>query len=117
MVGQGCGSFCTPQEGAVMVLTNYAGAERGHLAVVRRLISAREIRIDHANWLDDGAIYVNDPVMDVSTGNDWSLVQVWNIRAGGWGARTYPVQGFIGPDRSNSERIAQSLPPRALEDR
>ena len=26
----------------------------------------REIRVDHANWLDDGSIYVNDPVEDVS---------------------------------------------------
>ena len=44
-----------------MVLNNYAGADRGHVAVVRRLVSPREIRVDHANWLDDGSIYVNDP--------------------------------------------------------
>jgi len=65
--------------------------------VVRSLISSREIRVDHANWLGDGAIYVDDPVADVSTDNDWSIVRVWNVKAGAWGARTYPVQGFIGP--------------------
>ena len=34
--------------------------------------ASREIRVDHANWLDDGSIYVNDPVEDVSAANDWS---------------------------------------------
>jgi surface antigen len=85
-----------PQAGAVMVLNNYAGANRGHVAVVRRVVSPREIRIDHANWLDDGSIYVNDPVEDVSSGNDWSMVRVYNLATGGWGGKLYPVQGFIG---------------------
>jgi len=86
-----------PETGAVLVLTGYAGPERGHVAVVRSLISSREIRVDHANWLGDGAIYLDDPVADVSADNDWSIVRVWNVKAGAWGARTYPVQGFIGP--------------------
>jgi hypothetical protein len=87
----------TPQTGAVLVLAGYAGPERGHVAVVRSQISTREIRVDHANWLGDGAIYLDDPVTDVSQNNDWSRVRVWNIRTGGWGTRIYPVQGFIGP--------------------
>jgi hypothetical protein len=87
----------TPQAGAVLVLAGYAGPERGHVAVVRSQISTREIRVDHANWLGDGAIYLDDPVADVSETNDWSRVRVWNIRTGGWGTRIYPVQGFIGP--------------------
>src|SRR5690242_533676 len=86
----------TPEPGAVMVLSNYAGPERGHLAVVRKLVSAREIRVDHANWLDDGSIYVNDPVEDVSEANDWSLVRVFNLKTDAWGGKVYPVQGFIG---------------------
>ena len=69
-----------------MVLIGYAGPERGHVAVVRPLISAREIHVDHANWLDDGAIYLDDPVEDVSADNDWSQVRVWNIKTGGWGS-------------------------------
>ncbi|MDB5734236.1 MAG: hypothetical protein JWP16_1889 [Alphaproteobacteria bacterium] len=90
-----------PREGAVMVLNNYAGPERAHVAVVRKIVSPREVRIDHANWFDDGAIYVNDPVIDVSDENNWSSVRVWNIRTGAWGGRVYPVQGFIGPDGSD----------------
>ncbi len=86
-----------PSNGAVMVLNNYAGPDHGHLAVVRTVVSAREIRVDHANWMDDGAVYLDDPVADVSADNDWSAVKVFNLRAGAWGVRIYPVQGFIGP--------------------
>jgi hypothetical protein len=95
----------TPQAGAVMVLANYAGPDRGHVAVVRRVVSGREIRIDHANWLDDGSIYVNDPVEDVSDANDWSLVRVYNLKTGGWGSKLYPVQGFIGGTGSSHPEL------------
>ena len=87
-----------PEPGSVMVLHDYAGADHGHVAVVKTLVSSREIRVDHANWLNDGSIYVNDPVMDVSQDNDWSAVRVFNIKTGGWGGKVYPVQGFIGSD-------------------
>ncbi len=95
-----------PETGAVMVLAGYAGPERGHVAVVRALVSPREIRIDHANWLGNGAIYLDDPVADVSPDNDWSQVRVWNIKTGAWGAHIYPVQGFIGP-AAGSARMAR----------
>ena len=85
-----------PSTGSVMVLTGYAGPEHGHVAVVRQIISNREIRVDHANWLDDGSIYLNDPVQDISRWNDWSQIRVFNIKTGAWGTKTYPVQGFIG---------------------
>ena len=87
-----------PVEGSVMVMVGYAGKHRAHVAIVRRLVTPREIRIDHANWLNDGAIYVNDPVEDVSSGNDWSVVRVYNLKTGGWGVKLFPVQGFIGGD-------------------
>jgi surface antigen len=93
-----------PEPGTVMVLSNYAGETRGHLAVVRRVVGPREIRVDHANWLDDGSIYVNNPVEDVSRDNDWSLVRVFNLKTGGWGSRLYPVQGFIGAEPDESPR-------------
>ena len=96
-----------PQLGAVIVLTGYAGPGRGHVGVVSAMVSSREIRLDHANWLGDGAIYIDDPVADVSPENDWSEVRVWNPRTTAWGRKTYLVQGFIGPDRTDdSERIA-----------
>ena len=105
-----------PEPGAVMVLSNYAGLQRGHVAVVREVVSPREIRVDHANWLDDGAIYVNDPVQDVSSANDWSAVRVYNIKTGGWGTKIYPVQGFIGgrPDLVASNPSGAALGATAL---
>jgi hypothetical protein len=96
-----------PLLGSVIVLTGYAGPGRGHVGVVSGMISAREIRIDHANWLGDGAIYLDDPVADVSPDNRWTEVRVWNARARSWGTKTYLVEGFIGPSRvSSSDRVA-----------
>jgi len=100
----------SPQSGAVMVLSGYAGPDRGHVAVVQKIISTREIRVDHANWLDDGSIYLNDPVLDVSQQNDWSAVRVFNIKTGAWGGNVYPVEGFILPDRlgAGSDLVARA---------
>jgi surface antigen len=110
---QAAGKFsreAQPLLGAVMVLDNYAGPERGHVAVVRKVVSPREIRVDHANWLDDGSIYLNDPVEDVSADNDWSKVRVFNIKTGAWGGNVYPVQGFIGGSGSDSVPDGREAP-------
>jgi hypothetical protein len=97
----------TPVPGSVLVLTGYAGPGRGHLAVVTSVVSAREIRLDHANWLGDGAIYLGDPAVDVSPDNAWTEVRVWNARAHAWGLKTYLVEGFVGPEPvSASDRVA-----------
>jgi surface antigen len=106
------GRGTAPATGAVMVLYDYAGPEHGHLAVVKRIVSAREIRVDHANWLDDGSIYVNDPVVDVSSNNDWSAIKVWNIKTGGWGGKIYPVQGFIGSENISVADASASAPQK-----
>jgi hypothetical protein len=94
----------SPRLRSVMMLTGYAGPNRAHLAVVSSLVSSREVRIDHANWFNDGAVYLDDPVLDVSAENDWTEVRIWNIRAQSWGTRTYLVRGFIGPGRASDER-------------
>lgn len=96
-----------PKPGAVLVLDGYAGPERAHLAVVRALISPREIHVDHANWLNSGAIYLDDAVADVSPDNDWSLVKVFNLATGTWGTHVYTVRGFIGPG-NDPLRMAKS---------
>jgi surface antigen len=87
----------SPKTGAVMVLDDYAGAFRAHLAVVSAILGRRTIRVDQANWLDDGNIYLGDPVRDVSPKNNWSLVRVFDLLTGAWGSHVYHVQGFIGP--------------------
>lgn len=85
----------TPNEGAVLVLRGYADANRGHVALVREIVSPRLIVVDHANWLNNGEITRDVPIRDVSEAGDWSRVQVWNIQSRQWGGRVYDVQGFI----------------------
>lgn len=84
-----------PAEGSVLVLRGWNDDKRGHVAVVRSLISSRMIRVDHANWLGGGEVSLNVPVIDVSANNDWSEVRVWNITEGYWGGRIYQAQGFV----------------------
>jgi hypothetical protein len=84
-----------PSEGAVMVLEGYNTTARGHVAVVREVVSPRLIVVDHANWLNGGEITRDVPIRDVSEAGDWSEVQVWNVPGRHWGGRTYNVQGFI----------------------
>jgi surface antigen len=85
----------TPEERAVLVLRGYGEAQRGHVALVREIVSERLIVVDHANWLNRGEITRDVPVRDVSAAGDWSQVQVWNVRTRQWGGRVYGVQGFI----------------------
>jgi len=99
-----------PSPGAVMVLDGYAGSKRAHVAVVRRIVSRREIRVDHANWLNNGAIFLDDPVADISPNNDWSEVLVWNVQTHGWGGHVYNVQGFIGGRGDGGEPAASAAP-------
>ena len=91
------------------MLTGYAGPKHNHLAVVTKLISPREIRVDHANWLNDGNIYLNTPVIDVSSGNDWSEVRIWNTRDSHLGGNTYMVQGFILPNTISASADAATF--------
>jgi hypothetical protein len=86
-----------PQEGAVFVMKGYRTARRGHVAVVRQVLDSRTIVIDHANWGNDGRIYLNAPVRDESPKNDWSMVRVWYTPANQWGKRIYRARGFILP--------------------
>jgi hypothetical protein len=88
--------FTQPAIQTVMVFSGSARIARGHVAVVTRIVSPREIRVDQANWRNRGEIDHNTPVLDVSPQNDWSRVRVWNIDTNQFGARTYAIKGFIG---------------------
>ncbi|MDP3492111.1 MAG: CHAP domain-containing protein [Hyphomonadaceae bacterium] len=90
-----------PAEGSVLVLRGWKDETRGHVAVVKAILSERIIRVDHANWMRGGEVSINVPVVDVSAANDWSQIRVWHIPGGYWGGRTYDAQGFIHPYRLN----------------
>ncbi|HXL98642.1 MAG TPA: CHAP domain-containing protein [Rhizomicrobium sp.] len=87
--------FTAPAADAVMVFAGSKRIARGHVAVVTALVSPREIRVDQANWQNHGEIDRNTPVLDVSAGNDWSKVRVWDVRSGQFGGHVYAIKGFI----------------------
>lgn len=100
-----------PARGAVLVFARTGRLPRGHLAVVARVVSRREIRVDHANWAPEGSggrgrVALDQPVRDVSAAGDWSLVRVWYSRLGELGATVFPTQGFVlpGPVVAAAER-------------
>jgi hypothetical protein len=87
----------TPAVGSVFVMRGYDDPSRGHVAVVSAVVSSRIIRVDQANWLNQGEISLSVPVVDVSPNNNWTEVRVWYIPDNHWGGRTYAAEGFIHP--------------------
>lgn len=84
-----------PALGAVIVM---GGTEAGHVGIVTRVLNARQIVIDHANWLGRGEIITGALVEDSSPANDWSAARIWNVETDAMGVRVYPVFGFVLPD-------------------
>ncbi len=70
---------------------------RGHVAVVSRVLSSRQILVTHANWAH-GEVSLDQPVEDVSAANDWSAVRVWWPPLGRMGETVFATYGFIRPD-------------------
>ncbi len=109
-----------PSAGSVLSFRPDARMPLGHVAVVTRVISAREIEIDHANWAFPGAINRQTPVLDVSENNDWSAVRVGLGDRDHFGS-VYLTNGFIygrpielGPqiiDVTAALRLLQERPP------
>ncbi len=86
-----------PEEGAILVLDAGGRLPRGHVSVVTRVVDAREIEVVQANWVPD-ELSRDQPVIDVSDRNDWTLVRVWYPPIAAMGAHPYPALGFILPN-------------------
>lgn len=95
-----------PRAGSVLVFRRHNSMTRGHVAVVRQVISDRKILIDHANWGDGrrGKVDKSVAVVDVSVGNDWSETRVWYAPIRDYGSTIYPTAGFIHPLRPDPAR-------------
>jgi surface antigen len=85
-----------PRIGAVMVFRKFGKMRLGHVAVVAKIVNAREVLVDHANWAH-GDISTMVAVRDMSRHNDWSQVQVWSADIRDFGTHAYPTYGFIYP--------------------
>jgi len=90
------GRGTTPVPGGVLVFRRTSRLNAGHVSVVSQVVSGREIKVTQANWVHR-RIGRDEPVVDVSPGNDWSAVRVWWAPSGGLGVTTYPAYGFISP--------------------
>jgi len=101
-----------PQTGSVLAWPGSGSMGSGHVAVVSRVLNARMIEIDHANWggpgIRRGTIMRNVKVMDVSEDNSWTRVRVqvgWTSENFG---REYPTYGFIHNRPANTSLAGAS---------
>lgn len=94
-----------PVPGGVLVFRRSARLPHGHVSVVSRVVSSREITVTQANWVRR-RITREDPVIDVSVRNDWSAVRVWWAPSGAMGQTVYPSYGFVLPGRAGGEVAA-----------
>ncbi len=86
-----------PKAGAVLAFAGTRAMPYGHVAVVRKVVDARHILIDHANWSGPGAVDRGVVAVDVSPAGDWSEVRVWYAPTKSVGLRASPAHGFIYP--------------------
>ena len=102
---QAAGKFARgklPRPGAVMAFLPTTRMRIGHVAVVSRIIDAREVLLTHANWSRRGRVETDVRAVDVSDKGDWSRVKVWYAGNGGLGISAYPVKGFIYADQAGA---------------
>ncbi len=85
-----------PEIGSVLVFRSAARLPLGHVSVVSRVRGPRRIDVIGANWVP-GELERDQPVVDVSAANDWSLVRVWYAPLGQLGSHSYQAYGFILP--------------------
>lgn len=104
----------TPRVGAVMAMPSFAGMRNGHVAMVSKVISDREVLLSHANWSRPGMVERNVRAIDVSAKGDWSRVRVWHAGSRDLGITAYPVSGFIYPSRSQMQMAEAASPARTL---
>ena len=101
-----------PERGAVMSFRSSGGMRLGHVAVVSKVVSTREVLIDHANWegpgIRKGTIMRGVSVVDVSDRNDWSAVRVQVGRDDESYGRVYPINGFIYNRPDNGRMMTAS---------
>ena len=113
--GQAAGRYergKAPAAGAVLAFKSIPGMRAGHVAVVKDVVSDRELLINHANWTIRGGVERNARVIDVSGGGDWSAVKV--SFGNGMGTRVNPTFGFIYPGAGERNVMPSFTPTHRL---
>jgi surface antigen len=113
--GQAAGKYdrgTEPKVGAVMTFQATRGNPLGHVAMVSKMVSDREVLVDHANWSliggRRGHIERGARVIDVSAAGDWSAVRVWYATIGDMGRTTYPLHGFIYNNKPANDKKTET---------
>ncbi|MDB5696085.1 MAG: chap [Sphingomonas bacterium] len=107
--GQAAGRYArgqTPRPGAVLAFDSTRRMRVGHVAMVSRIVSEREVLLTHANWSRRGGIERDVRAIDVSAAGDWSAVKV-HYR-GSMGTSVNPTRGFIYADRAEEVQVASA---------
>ena len=102
-----------PEPGSVLTFRANGRMRLGHVAVVSRIINAREVEVDHANWWGPGmygGVARNIPVVDVSEANDWTAVRVGLADGEKFGS-VYPTYGFIYDRPDTGVMVASHAAP------
>jgi len=99
-----------PATGSVLVFKRTSRLRQGHVSVVTRVVSPRQILVTQANWVP-GHVHEDQLVVDVSPANDWSEVRVWFPPARTLGSHVYAAHGFIHPRRpATHAELARATP-------
>ena len=102
-----------PASGSVLVFRATARLPEGHVAVVTDVLGPRRILVADANWVPH-RVTLDQPVIDVSPDNDWSLVRVYWPPARQMGITSYPVAGFIRAPWPASPATLDARAPTAV---
>jgi hypothetical protein len=102
-----------PSVGSVLVFERSGRLPSGHVAVVSQVLGSRQILVTQANWVHH-RVSEDQPVIDISSANDWSMVRVWWPPTGEMGVSDYPTYGFIRTDRPTSHDQLIAATPRAI---
>ena len=103
----------TPEDGSVLVFRATPQLPQGHLAVVTDVLGPRTVLVADANWVPR-RVTRDQPVIDVSAANDWSLVRVYWPPVRQLGTTVYPVAGFIRPPWRATPGQLDARAPAAL---
>ena len=99
-----------PEVGSLLVFQRSGRLPSGHVAVVSRVLSRRQIMVTQANWVHH-RVTEDQPVIDMSGGGDWTTVRVWWPPSGQMGTGDYPTFGFIRPDHPiGHDRLVATTP-------
>ncbi|MFD2781300.1 CHAP domain-containing protein [Novosphingobium pokkalii] len=112
--GNAAGTYARGQEpkaGAVLAFRASRAMPYGHVAVVSKVVDARHVMINHANWSRPGMVERGVMAVDVSAAGDWSEVRVWYGPTQSLGMRPSPPSASSIPTAPRPRRPPRSPRP------